>query len=175
MKSSSKAGCLAVGCWGGLVILFLVIWQFLGSDRPPATQVPYSEFRALMSAERDREPHVEAAVFYGREITFWVQDPTTRAKTRKMTIGPEKIDDLARELADHHIAVTFEKEDDTRLLPLTLCLGLFLTVAISAAFYVWLRLSHARKDLTGAMAEVERLKTLLAQTQRAQDASGDAT
>jgi len=175
MKGSSKLklGCLSVGgVWALLVILFLAIWQFLAPERPPLTLVPYSEFRALMSADREREPHVASAVFNGRAITFWVKDPRRNLNTKKVTIGPEGTQDLARELADHHIAVVFEEKENTTSETLIGTFALLFFGALAAACYGLFTLARVRKELASAMAEIERLKALLAQKGEAEGIPG---
>ncbi|MBK9264736.1 MAG: ATP-dependent zinc metalloprotease FtsH [Polyangiaceae bacterium] len=92
-------------------MMFLVIWQFLSPDRPPATQVAFSQFMAQVHADREKEPHVENVTIKDREYTFWVKDPKTNSKTKQVTIGPVANDALTKDLVEHKVAVSFEKED----------------------------------------------------------------
>jgi len=96
--------------WVLLIMMFLVIWQFLSPDRPPATQVAFSEFMAQVQADRDK-PHVESVSIKDREYTFVVKDPASNLKTKKVTIGPEGADEITKTLVDAKVAVSFEKED----------------------------------------------------------------
>jgi len=117
--------------WVLLITMFLAIWQFLQPDRPPATQVPYSDFTALVSANKETSPHVESVQIKDREYTFWVKDPKSSSKTKKITLGPEVADE--KFLRGHEVAVTFEKEDSSpfwssaavTILPMIFLLGMF--------------------------------------------------
>ena len=111
--------------------MFLAIWQFLQPDRTPATQVPYSDFTALVSANKETSPHVESVQIKDREYTFWVKDPKSSSKTKKITYGPEEADE--RYLRENGVNVTFEKEDSSpfwssaavTILPMIFLLGMF--------------------------------------------------
>ena len=107
MKQSHKTLLL----WVLLIMMFLAIWQFLSPDRQTATTVPFSEFLALVHADREKDPHVEQVTIKDREYTFWVKDPKQNAKTKRLTVGPANADDITKVLVDHKVAVTFEKED----------------------------------------------------------------
>jgi len=97
--------------WVLLIMMFLVIWQFLSPDRPPATQMAFSDFMTRVVADRDKEEYVEKVSIKDREYTFWVNDPKANLRTKKVTIGPENADEITKVLVDHKVAVTFEKED----------------------------------------------------------------
>ncbi|UQA62353.1 ATP-dependent zinc metalloprotease FtsH [Polyangium aurulentum] len=107
MKQSHKTLLL----WVLLIMMFLVIWQYLGTGSPPATQVPFSEFMTQVRADHEKEPFVESVSIKEREYTFWVKDPKNNAKQRKVTIGPDNADEITKTLVDNKVAVTFEKED----------------------------------------------------------------
>ncbi|AUX25950.1 cell division protein FtsH [Sorangium cellulosum] len=110
MKQSHKTLLL----WVLLIMMFLAIWQFLNPDRPPATQVAFSEFMGQVQVEaKDQEPHVESVTIKDREYTFWVKDPKSGAKTKKVTIGPDNADEITKVLVDNKVAVSFEKEDSS--------------------------------------------------------------
>ena len=109
MKQSHKTLLL----WVLLIMMFLAIWQFLNPAQAPATQVAFSEFMAQVHADREKEPHVERATVKDREITFLVKDPKTQSTAKKVTVGPEKMEALAKDLVANHVAVTFEKEDSS--------------------------------------------------------------
>ncbi|MFO0591345.1 MAG: ATP-dependent zinc metalloprotease FtsH [Polyangiaceae bacterium] len=127
MKQSHKTLLL----WVLLITMFLAIWQFLQPDRTPATQVPYSDFTALVSANKQTSPYVESVQIKDREYTFWVKDPKSNAKTKKITYGPVEADE--KFLRDHDVAITFEKEDSSSfwpsaavtILPMIFLLGMF--------------------------------------------------
>jgi len=97
--------------WVLLIMMFLVIWQFLSPDRPPATQVAFSQFMAQVHADREKEPHVESVTIKDREYTFWVKDPKNNNKSKQVTIGPVANDGLTKDLVENKVAVSFEKED----------------------------------------------------------------
>jgi cell division protease FtsH len=97
--------------WVLLIMMFLAIWQFLSPAQAPATQVAFSEFLAQVHADKEKEPHVESVSVKDREYTFWVKDPKSQSKAKRVTIGPEKSEEVAKELVDAKVAVTFEKED----------------------------------------------------------------
>ena len=78
MKQSHKTLLL----WLLLIMMFLAIWQFFSPDRPPATQVAFSEFMAQVRADREKDPHVESVSIKDREYTFWVQDPKSKSKMK---------------------------------------------------------------------------------------------
>ncbi|AKT43430.1 ATP-dependent zinc metalloprotease FtsH [Chondromyces crocatus] len=108
MKQSHKTLLL----WVLLIMMFLAIWQFLSPDRPPATPVAFSDFLTQVQVQdREHEPHVESVTVKDREYTFWVKDPKSGSKTKKVTIGPENNEDLTKLLYDNKVAVSFEKED----------------------------------------------------------------
>jgi cell division protease FtsH len=97
--------------WVLLIMMFLVIWQFLSPDRPPATQVAFSQFMSQVRADREKEPYVENVTIKDREYTFWVKDPKTNMKTKQVTIGPVAADAITKDLVENKVAVSFEKED----------------------------------------------------------------
>jgi cell division protease FtsH len=97
--------------WVLLIMMFLAIWQFLSPAQAPATQVAFSEFLAQVHADKEKEPHVESVSVKDREYTFWVKDPKSQSKAKRVTIGPDKSDEVTKELVDAKVAVTFEKED----------------------------------------------------------------
>ena len=107
MKQSHKTLLL----WVLLIMMFLAIWNFLSPERSVTAQVPFSEFMAQVHADKDKEPHVEQAQIKDREITFWVKDPKSQTKTKKVTIGPDKSEELSKDLVANKVLVTFEKED----------------------------------------------------------------
>src|SRR5262249_36117745 len=88
--------------------------QFLSPQQSPATQVAFSEFMAQVHADKEKEPHVESVSIKDREYTFWVKDPKSQSKTKRVTIGPDKSDEVTKTLVDTKVAVTFEKEDSAR-------------------------------------------------------------
>src|SRR5262245_25930783 len=92
-------------------MMFLAIWQFFSPDRPPATQVQFNEFMTQVRATREKEPHVESVTIKDREYTFWVQDPKSKTKTKRVTMGPADDGDVIKTLLDNKVTVGFEKED----------------------------------------------------------------
>ena len=108
MKQSHKTLLL----WVLLIMMFLAIWQFLSPDGTRATQVAFSDFMAQVQVpDKEHEAHVESVTIKDREYTFWVKDPKSNAKTKKLTIGPQGSDEITKVLVDNKVAVSFEKED----------------------------------------------------------------
>jgi cell division protease FtsH len=99
--------------WVLLIMMFVAIWSFLSPQQSPATPVAFSEFMALVVADKEKSPHVESVSIKDREFTFWVKDPKSNSKTKKITIGPDRADEITKTLVDNKVAVTFEKEDSS--------------------------------------------------------------
>ena len=129
MKQSHKTLLL----WVLLIMMFLAIWQFLSPAQAPATQVAFSEFLAQVHADKEKEPHVVSVSVKDREYTFRVKDPKSPMESKRITIGPDKSDEVTKELVDAKVAVTFEKEDGSpfwsgavvTILPMVLLLVMF--------------------------------------------------
>ncbi len=109
MKQSHKTLLL----WVLLIMMFLAIWQFLSPAQSPATQVAFSDFMAQVHADKEKEPYVESVSIKDHELTYWVKDPKSQSKSKKVTIGPDRTEDLAKDLVANKVAVTFEKEDSS--------------------------------------------------------------
>ncbi|MEO7327587.1 MAG: ATP-dependent zinc metalloprotease FtsH [Minicystis sp.] len=109
MKQSHKTLLL----WVLLIMMFLAIWQFLSPERQSTSQVAFSEFMAQVHADKEKEPHVESVSIKEREYTFWVKDPKSSTKVKKIALGPEAADAITKELYDNKVGVTFEKEDSS--------------------------------------------------------------
>ncbi|WP_437481359.1 ATP-dependent zinc metalloprotease FtsH [Sorangium sp. So ce1014] len=135
MKQSHKTLLL----WVLLIMMFLAIWRFLSPDSRPATQVAFSEFIAQVQVEaKDQEPHVESVTIKDREYTFWVKDPKSGAKTKKVTIGPENADQITKTIVDNKVAVFFEKEDASPFWPGAI-MYLLPTIFLLVMFYLFMR------------------------------------
>ncbi|WP_437598093.1 ATP-dependent zinc metalloprotease FtsH [Sorangium sp. So ce590] len=135
MKQSHKTLLL----WVLLIMMFLAIWQFLSPDSRPATQVAFSEFMAQVQVEpKDQEPHVESVTIKDREYTFWVKDPKSGAKTKKVTIGPDNADQITKTIVDNKVAVYFEKEDASPFWPGAI-MYLLPTIFLLVMFYLFMR------------------------------------
>src|SRR5262249_17915096 len=96
--------------WVLLILMFLVIWQYLQSDSTRAAPVAFSDFVAQVHA-RPEDPHVDKVNIKDREYTFEVLDPNTKLRKKSLTIGPEADDALTKDLVEHNVKVTFEKEE----------------------------------------------------------------
>ena len=94
MKQSHKTLLL----WVLLIMMFLAIWQFLSPNQSPATSVAWSEFRAQVIADREKEPHVESVSIKNGEYTFWVKDPKQQSKAKRMALGPDKPDESTTDI-----------------------------------------------------------------------------
>jgi cell division protease FtsH len=97
--------------WILLIAMFVVIYGVLNPTSPPATQSSFSQFMALVRADREKEPYVESVSIKDREYTFVVKDPKASTTSRKVTTGPTAADSITKELVDNKVAVSFEKED----------------------------------------------------------------
>jgi cell division protease FtsH len=121
--------------WVLLIMMFLAIWQFLSPEKPPPTSVTFSDF--LQQVDNNADPkaqeHIEKVSIKDREYTFFVNNPGSKSRTKKATVGPEKSDEVLKRLIDHKIPVEFEKEDSSpfwsgaivTILPMVFLLGMF--------------------------------------------------
>jgi len=96
--------------WVLLILMFLAIWQFLQADSAKPAPVAFSDFMAQVHAKPD-ETHVSKVTIKEREYTFEVVDPSTKSPRRNVTIGPEADDSLVKDMAEHGVKVTFEKDE----------------------------------------------------------------
>jgi len=96
--------------WVLLILMFLAIWQFVSPDAPRATQVPFSEFVALVKASPE-DTHVESVTIKEREYTFTVYDPVSKQRNKKVTLGPAPTDEVMKLLDDRKVKLAFEKEE----------------------------------------------------------------
>jgi cell division protease FtsH len=100
--------------WVLLIMMFAAIWQVFSPERSPTKQVAFSEFMELVHADREKDAHVEWVTIKDREYTFGVKDPkSNQPSPKQITIGPEKSDTLTKDLVDHNVKVSFEKEDSS--------------------------------------------------------------
>jgi cell division protease FtsH len=120
--------------WVLLIMIFLGIWTLLSPERPPAAKVNYTDFLAMVEANRDKESYVERVTIKDGDYVFTVKDPQAGTTTKKLAEGPrEPENDLIEKLRKHKVAVTFEKEDSSPLwsgalitiVPMVLLLGMF--------------------------------------------------
>ena len=87
MKQSHKTLLL----WVLLIMIFLGIWTLLSPDRPPATKVNYTDFLAMVEANRDKEPYVERVTVKEGDYIFTVKDPQAGTTTKKLAEGPREV------------------------------------------------------------------------------------
>ena len=133
MKQSHKTLLL----WVVLILMFLAIWEFLQTDGGRPAPVAFSDFVAQVHAKPE-ETHVEKVVIKDREYRFEVVDPVAKTRKTSTTIGPEADDALTRDLVDHGVKVSFEKEEASPFWSsalITLVPMLFLL----AMFYLFMR------------------------------------
>jgi cell division protease FtsH len=122
--------------WVVLIVAFLAIWQFLGSEGPQRSPMRYSEFMALVKAPKEQR-HVEEVEIKGREYTFIVRNPVSKGPAeRGVTVGPEQSDPT--ELIDKGVRVRFQKDEGNPLLTtaLTILLPMLLLLVM---FYLFMR------------------------------------
>src|SRR5687767_10473555 len=97
-------------------MIFLGIWTLLSPERPPAAKVNYTDFLAMVEANRDKESYVERVTIKDGDYVFTVKDPQAGTTTKKLAEGPrEPESDLIEKLRKDKVAVTFEKEDNSPL------------------------------------------------------------
>ncbi|HVY48910.1 MAG TPA: ATP-dependent zinc metalloprotease FtsH [Minicystis sp.] len=132
MKQSHKTLLL----WVLLIMMFVAIWQFWSPERAPATAVQFSDF--LQQVDNNADPkaqeHIDRVVIKDREYTFFVTNPASKSRgTKKVTIGPERSDEVLKRLIEKKIPVEFEKEDSSpfwsgalvTILPMVFLLAMF--------------------------------------------------
>jgi len=100
--------------WVLLIMMFLAIWQFLNPGQTQAAPVAYSEFVAQVHADKEKAQYVEQVTIKDHgEIAFQVKDPKGGPPAKKTTVGPDKTEDLAKDLVARGIIVKYEKEDSS--------------------------------------------------------------
>lgn len=117
-----------------LILVFLGIYTALNPDHPAAKKVNYTDFLAMVEANREKDPYVESVTIKDGEYDFATKNPVTGAMERKTTEGPGKgSHELVEKLRNHNVAVTFEREEGSSIwssalvtvVPMLLLLGMF--------------------------------------------------
>ena len=131
MKQSHKTLLL----WVVLIMAFLVIWQVLIPDRPPAAKASYTDFLEMVEADHDNDSYVETVTIKDGEYIFTVKDPKKGGQaSRKEAQGPLEVEPgLIEKLRKNDVKVTFEKEESSpfwssalvTIVPMVLLLGMF--------------------------------------------------
>ncbi len=130
MKQSHKTLLL----WVLLIMIFLGIWTLLSPDRPPAAKANYTDFLALVEADRTKDPHVEKVTIKDGDYIFVVKNPAKNNTEKKLAEGPREVDPtLIEKLRENKVTVVFEKEESSPLwsgalvtiVPMVLLLGMF--------------------------------------------------
>jgi cell division protease FtsH len=120
-----------------LIVAFLAIWQFLNDqDGPQRSEMPYSEFIALVKAPRDQR-HIEAVEIRDRDYTFTVKNPAGKGvEEHGRTVGPSE--DNAADLLQHGVSVKFQKDEGGSFLTplLTILLPMLFVIVM---FYLFMR------------------------------------
>jgi cell division protease FtsH len=123
--------------WVVLIVAFLGIWQFLNDvDGPPRSEIPYSEFIALVKAPRDQR-HIEEVEIRDRDYAFVIKTPGGKtASERGRTVGPSE--DSASELLKNNVKITYQKEENGSFLTpaLTILLPMLFVIVM---FYLFMR------------------------------------
>ncbi len=123
--------------WVVLIVAFLAIWQFLNDqDGPQRSEMPYSEFIALVKAPRDQR-HIEAVEIRDRDYTFTVKNPAGKGvEEHGRTVGPSE--DNATDLLSHGVSVKFQKDEGGSFLTplLTILLPMLFVIVM---FYLFMR------------------------------------
>jgi cell division protease FtsH len=120
--------------WVLLIMIFLGIWTLLSPDRPPAAKANYTDFLAMVEADRTKDPHVEKVTIKDGDYIFVVKNPAKNSTEKKLAEGPREVDpELIEKLRKNKVTVVFEKEDSSPLwsgalvtiVPMVLLLGMF--------------------------------------------------
>jgi len=122
--------------WVVLILMFVLIWQFVGPDgvRPDVT--PFSQFMSLVRSKAE-EKHVESVEIKDREYTYVVYDPADKSKRTFKTLGPTG-DVAAKELFDHNVTVRYQKEESNSLL-MTAMVTILPMIFLLLMFYFFMR------------------------------------
>jgi cell division protease FtsH len=99
--------------WVLLIMMFLAIWNFLSPTQAVTKAAPFSEFMAQVHADHEKEPYVESVTIKDHEYAYVVKDPKAGSTDKHVTIGPERTDEIARDLVASKVRVQFEKEDSS--------------------------------------------------------------
>ena len=128
MKQSHKTLLL----WVLLIMIFLGIWTLLSPERAPDQKISYTDFLALVEADKG-EAHVEKVTIKDGEYKVSVKKPDGPVE-HKIAQGPLEVDnEVIEKLRKNEVAVTFEKDDSSpywsgalvTIVPMVLLLGMF--------------------------------------------------
>jgi len=120
--------------WVLLILIFLGFWTVMNPEHPSAKKVNYTDFLAMVEANKEKEQFVESVTIKEGEYLFVTRDPQSDTKSRKVTEGPMKVDhDLVEKLRSHGVSVTFERDEGSSMwsgaivtvVPMLLLLGMF--------------------------------------------------
>jgi cell division protease FtsH len=120
--------------WVLLIMIFLGIWTLLSPESTPATKGNYTDFLALVEADKEKEPYVEKVTIKGGDYIFTVKHPDKQTPEKRLAQGPREVDnELIEKLRKHDVAVTFEEEESSgvwsgaliTIVPMLLLLGMF--------------------------------------------------
>jgi cell division protease FtsH len=124
--------------WVLLIVMFLAIWQFLSPDHAPAQQVAFSDFMMQVQANKDKEPHVDEVNVKDREYAFYVKDPASGTRTKKLTTGPENAEEITKILVSKGVKVVYEKEEGSPFWSGAL-VTILPTIFLLVMFYLFMR------------------------------------
>ena len=123
--------------WVVLIVAFLAIWQFLGSEGPQKQPMAFSEFITLVKAPKDQR-HVESVEIKDREYVFQIKNPTAKGPAeRGISVGPSS-DEIAAELLKHDVRITYQKDESNPFLTTTLTI-LLPMLFLLVLFYLFMR------------------------------------
>jgi len=118
--------------WVLLIMIFLGIWTLLSPERAPDQKISYTDFLALVEADKG-EAHVEKVTIKDGEYKVSVKKPDGPVE-HKIAQGPLEVDnEVIEKLRKNEVAVTFEKDDSSpywsgalvTIVPMVLLLGMF--------------------------------------------------
>ena len=130
MKQSHKTLLL----WIFLIATFLMVWRVFMPNGRPAAKANYTDFLAMVEADKGTAAHVESVVIKDGEYMFVVKDPKSQSTSKKVAEGPRKVDsELIAKLRKYGVAVSFEKPESSSMwsgaivtvVPMLLLLGMF--------------------------------------------------
>jgi cell division protease FtsH len=123
--------------WVVLIFAFLAIWRFLNdADSNQKTEIPYSDFIAMVKAPRDQK-HIDEVEIKDRDYSFTIKNPNGKGQPEHgRTVGPNE--DSAEELIKNNVRVKYQRDDGGSLITPVLTI-LLPMVFVIVMFYLFMR------------------------------------
>ncbi len=96
--------------WGFIILVVLAAWQVLFPQMAERPTYSFSDFMALAKAPHEQR-HVSAVEIRDREYTFKIKDPKKGGKEDSGVIVGPADDSIAKELVEHGVKVSFQREE----------------------------------------------------------------